>query len=69
MANGYCERVNRTIKEEEIDLSVYLDFSDAYHNIRRFFEDVYMKKRIHSALGYLTPAEFEEKCRTENNGP
>ncbi len=67
--NGYCERINRTIKEEEIDLSVYLDFSDAYQNIRRFLEDVYMKKRIHSALAYLTPAEFEEKCRTKNNGP
>lgn len=66
--NGYCERINRTIKEEEIELSDYQDFSDAYQNIKRFLEDVYMKKRIHSALGYLTPAEFEEKCRMENNG-
>jgi len=57
--NGYAERVIRTIKEEEVDLSEYLDFSDAAHQIGHFIEDVYMTKRIHSSLGYLTPAEFE----------
>jgi transposase InsO family protein len=57
--NGYAERVIRTIKEEEVDLSEYLDFADAAHQIGYFIEDVYMTKRIHSALGYLTPAEFE----------
>ena len=40
----------RTIKEEEVDLSEYRD----YH-------DVYMHKRVHSALGYLPPAEFEQQ--------
>jgi transposase InsO family protein len=57
--NGYAERLIRTIKEEEVDLSDYLDFADAYHQIGRFLEDVYMHKRIHSSLGYLTPVEFE----------
>ena len=57
--NGYAERVLRTIKEEEVDLSEYLDFADAAHQIGYFIEDVYMTKRIHSSLGYLTPAEFE----------
>jgi transposase InsO family protein len=57
--NGYAERLMRTIKEEEVDLSDYQDFHDAYHAIGRFLEDVYTRKRIHSALGYLTPAEFE----------
>jgi transposase InsO family protein len=57
--NGYAERLIRTIKEEEVDLSDYLDFADAYHQIGRFLEDVYMRKRIHSSLGYLTPVEFE----------
>lgn len=57
--NGYAERVIRTIKEEEVDLSEYLDFVDAAHQIGHFIEDVYMTKRIHSSLGYLTPAEFE----------
>lgn len=59
--NGYAERVIRTIKEEEVDLSEYQDYHDAYRQIQRFIEDVYVHKRIHSALGYLTPAEFEEQ--------
>ncbi len=57
--NGYAERVIRTIKEEEVDLSEYFDFADAARQIGHFIEDVYMNKRIHSSLGYLTPAEFE----------
>ena len=57
--NGYAERLMRTIKEEEVDLSEYLDFSDAHSQIGHFIEDVYMTKRIHSSLGYLTPLEFE----------
>lgn len=61
--NGYAERLMRTIKEEEVDLSEYHDFADAYRQIGRFIEDVYMTKRIHSALGYLTPVEFETAWR------
>ena len=57
--NGYAERLIRTIKEEEVDLSDYQDFHDAYQQIRRFLTDVTNRKRIHSRLGYLTPAEFE----------
>jgi len=57
--NGYAERLMRTIKEEEVDLSEYNDFADAYKQIGRFIEDMYMTKRIHSSLGYLTPVEFE----------
>ena len=57
--NGYAERCIRTIKEEEVYLSEYLDFDDVLQQIRRFIEDVYNTKRIHSSLGYLTPVEFE----------
>lgn len=57
--NGFAERLMRTIKEEEVDLSDYRDFHDAYQRIGQFLDDVYSRKRIHSALGYLTPAEFE----------
>jgi putative transposase len=57
--NGYAERLMRTIKEEEVDLSEYKDYADAHYQIGRFIEDVYNQKRIHSSLGYLTPKEFE----------
>ena len=61
--NGYAERVIRTIKEEEVYLAEYLDFNDACQQIGQFIEDVYNYKRIHSSLGYLTPAEFERAYR------
>ncbi len=57
--NGYAERVIRTIKEEEVHLTEYRDFEDALAQIGHFIDDVYLTKRIHSSLGYLTPAEFE----------
>jgi transposase InsO family protein len=61
--NGYAERLIRTIKEEEVYLAEYDDYHDAYQQIGRFLEDVYMHKRIHSSLGYLTPVEFEVQWR------
>jgi putative transposase len=62
--NGYAERLMRTIKEEEVNLSDYQDFADAHRQIRRFLDDVYNVKRIHSSLGYLTPREFEDQWRS-----
>lgn len=59
--NGYAERLIRTIKEEEVDLSEYEDYPDAMQQLGRFLDEVYMHKRIHSSLGYLTPAEFESQ--------
>lgn len=62
--NGYAERLIRTIKEEEVDLSEYADYADAYRQIGRFLDEVYMRKRIHSSLGYLTPVEFESQWQS-----
>lgn len=59
--NGYAERLMRTIKEEEVDLSEYEDYTDATRQLGRFLDEVYMHKRIHSSLGYLTPVEFEQQ--------
>ena len=63
--NGYAERLMRTIKEEEVDLSDYQDYTDALRQLGRFLDEVYGYKRIHSSLGYLTPAEFEDQWRLE----
>jgi len=57
--NAYAERVIRTIKEEEVYLNDYEDLAMARRSIKHFIEEVYQTKRIHSALGYLTPSEFE----------
>jgi putative transposase len=67
--NGFAERLVRTIKEEEVDLSDYQDFADARGQIGHFIDAVYNVKRIHSSLGYLTPQEFEEQWRQARAGP
>lgn len=59
--NPYAERVIRTIKEEEVHLNEYENLAHARECIGRFIDDVYQTKRVHSALGYLTPAEFEAR--------
>lgn len=64
--NGYAERLIRTIKEEEVDLSDYQDYTEALRYIGRFLDEVYIHKRIHSSLGYLTPAEFERQWLQEH---
>ena len=66
--NGYAERLMRTIKEEEVELTEYQDFADARRQLGRFLEAVYNVKRIHSALGYLTPVEFEQQWQREQAG-
>lgn len=63
--NAYAERVIRTIKEEEVRMNEYGSYEEARSEIGRFIDVVYYTKRIHSSLGYLTPAEFEEQWRKE----
>ena len=61
MENGIVERFMRTFKEEHIDYTEYDDFADAVDQIASWLEIEYMTERIHSALDYLTPAEFESQ--------
>ena len=60
--NGYAERLIRTLKEEEVYLNDYEDIHEVRVRIGKpFIEQVYHQKRPHSALGYLTPMEFEQQ--------
>ena len=57
--NAACESFMKTLKYEEVYRNEYRDFHEARASIGEFLERVYNQKRLHSALGYLPPAEFE----------
>jgi putative transposase len=57
--NAFAESCIKTLKVEEVYLNEYRTFEDAYRNIWRFIERVYNKKRLHSALDYKSPEQFE----------
>jgi len=59
--NAYVESFFKTLKYEEVYLNEYDNFEDALENIKRFIEDVYNAKRMHSSLGYQSPIEFERQ--------
>ena len=58
--NARAERFMRTLKEEEVNGTAYRDLGDARTRIGEFLDEEYNRKRLHSALGYLTPEEFEQ---------
>jgi transposase InsO family protein len=57
--NAACESFMKTLKYEEVYRTEYRDFHAARASIGEFLERIYNQKRLHSALGYLPPAEFE----------
>ena len=57
--NAACESFMKTLKYEEVYRTEYRDFREARRRIGEFLERVYNCKRLHSALGYVPPAEFE----------
>jgi putative transposase len=65
--NAACESFIKTLKYEEVYRTEYRDLAEARASIGAFLEKVYNQKRLHSALGYLPPAEFERGLLAPTN--
>jgi putative transposase len=57
--NGFCESLINTLKTEQLNCLIYATLEDLRQHIEEFIENFYNTERLHSALGYCSPIEFE----------
>ena len=62
--NASCESFMKTLKREEIYANKYDDLEHLRVNIEEFIEQYYNRLRLHSALGYQSPEEFEQRSES-----
>jgi putative transposase len=66
--NAKAERFMRTLKTEQVDGTLYRDLAHARADIGPFIEQVYNSKRLHTALAYRSPSDFEAFARADGGG-
>src|SRR6202023_456736 len=64
--NASCESFLKTLKREEIYANPYQDLEHLLANLEQFIEQYYNRQRLHSALGYSSPEEFERQAENRN---
>jgi transposase InsO family protein len=64
--NAACESFMKTLKYEEVHRNEYRNLGEARSAIHQFVDKIYNRKRLHSALGYVPPAEFERNLIAQN---
>jgi putative transposase len=67
--NAVCESFMKTLKQEEIYCHQYRDFEELSEHLEEFIGTYYNRQRLHSALGYRTPEEFERDNASRETAP